>query len=299
MAWVFDIQRFCLHDGPGLRTTVFFKGCPLRCRWCSNPESQRQAADLMHNAARCMACGACAAACPHGLIATKERGGPELDRKACVACGACCDVCPTGAMFRKGRDMTVDEIVAAALRDSVFYAHSGGGLTVSGGEPLAQPDFLLELLGAAKDAALNTAMETTLHADWAVVERCLPFLDHVFFDVKHPDSALHAAGAGVGLEKILPNAGRLCRVHPDPHPRIPVIPGYNTSEKAMEGFAELIAGFGRPVELLPYHALGEGKYSLLGKPYPGDDIPADKGLEYAKLFQNYLRGRGIDADIHA
>ncbi len=298
MGWVFDIQRFCLHDGPGLRTTVFLKGCPLRCRWCSNPESQRLKPEMFYNATRCMRCGTCIEACPQALLSRAEDGGVAMRRDACTACGRCADVCPMGALVRKGTDMTVEEIMRTVLKDRDFYTRSGGGLTVSGGEPFAQKDFLYDLLRAAKSANISTAVETSLHADWADIEPCLPLADHVLFDCKHPDTAAHKEWTGVGLEKIMPNIEALSKSHPEAHLRIPVIPGCNTDAEAAEGFARLISNLGLTVELLPYHVLGEGKYEMLAREYPGAAIRADKGMEEAKILQQRLCERGIDAEVH-
>lgn len=298
MGLVFDIQRFCLHDGPGLRTTVFFKGCPLRCRWCSNPESQHLAVELFYNETRCMDCGTCIAACPRSLIERKKGGGLSTRRKKCAGCGSCEDACPTRAIARKGQDMTVAAVLDLVLQDRDFYTRSGGGITISGGEPFLQADFLFDLLRASKEAGLDTAVETTLHAEWAEIERCLPFVDHVLFDLKHPDPAVHRRWTGVGLGKILPNMERLCAVHPDVHPRVPVVPGCNTDAGAAAGFAERMTGLDRTVELLPYHTFGEGKYRMLGRAYPGKNIPGEQGLEHAGILRDYLRAHGINAEIH-
>lgn len=292
MGCVFDIQRFCLHDGSGLRTTVFLKGCPLRCRWCSNPESQRLGPELLYNRSRCMGCLSCVPACPKGLIAAVD-GGVHIDRNGCDACGACEAVCPMAALVRKGRVMSAAEVVREVVRDREFYERSAGGVTVSGGEPFLQADFLNDLLLAIKDAGVSTAVETTAHADWRDMERCLPLLDCVLVDVKHADSASHAAWTGVELATILSNVRRLCEIHPDVRIRIPVIPGFNSDETSLGQLATLVEELGRGVELLSYHVLGEGKYGMLNRRYPGAVIPASDAAEATKRALAFFFGRGI------
>ena len=299
---VFDIQRFCLHDGPGLRTAVFLKGCPLRCRWCSNPESQSFGPELLYAEDRCMGCGACAAACPRVLITPRPEGGVAIRREACDACGACEDVCPRGALFRKGRIMSVESVMAVVERDRPFY-QSDGGVTVSGGEPFAQAEFLHALLLACKEAGLSTAVETTAIASRADIERCLPLADHMLIDLKHPTPAAYEQWTGAdisaGWKDIGANIGTVFSSHAGARLRIPVIPGCNTDSDAAEGFAAFIAGLGKPeVELLPYHTFGESKYRMLGRPYPGEAIPVEEAFDAAERLQKFLQGRGIHAVLH-
>ena len=294
MGVIFDIQRFCLHDGPGLRTTVFLKGCPLSCRWCSNPESQRFEPELFHNASRCLHCGACLSVCPNGAI--REDAGIRRDK--CDVCGCCEAVCPMAARVGKGRDMTAAEVVAEVEKDRAFYASSGGGATVSGGEPFGQPDFLFEVLSALKAVGVTTAVESTVHAEWRDIERCLPVIDHFLLDVKHTDSVVHEEWTGVGLGTILRNVRAVLHRHRDVLPRIPVIPGFNTDPDAAEGFADFFAEAGvKRVELLPYHILGEGKYGMLGREYPGGGIQGGDAFTDAERLRDFLRGRGVQAEI--
>ncbi|MDR2391988.1 MAG: glycyl-radical enzyme activating protein [Planctomycetota bacterium] len=292
---VFDIQRFSLHDGGGLRTTIFLKGCPLRCRWCSNPESQLPGNELFHFAGRCMGCGACVAACPRSLISApgEDGGGVSIRRDGCVACGKCAGACPKAALAIKGRPMTADELVRTAARDRLFHTVSGGGVTLSGGEPFAQAVFVRELLVRFAREGIRTAAETSGLADWADIESCLPLLDEIFIDLKHTDPIRHAEWTGAGLDRIMPNAEKILRAHPRATLRIPVVPGFNTGEAAGAGFAGFAVRLGAGVELLPYHAFGEGKYRSLGRAYPGAGIDAGRSGTDADRLADFLRERGV------
>ena len=249
---VFDIQRFSIYDGPGIRTAVFLKGCPLRCRWCHNPESQRAAPELLFYAHKCVSCGACAAVC--GNTHTPE----------CTACGRCVAVCSHGAREISGYEITPEDAMAKALRDRPFYETSGGGVTLTGGEPLAQPAFAGALLRLCRDNGVNTAMETCGYAPWQTLEALLPLVDHLYFDLKGIDPALHERNTGVANDRILENAERVKRAGVNVTFRMPYIPGCNDVElAAVKAFAGAF-----PLQLMPYHATGEGKYAALGRPYP-------------------------------
>lgn len=253
---LFNIQKFSVHDGPGIRTTLFFKGCPLRCAWCANPESQWFAPQPMRDLSRCMACGRCEAACP------RTQGTP------CTGCGACVQACPQGALELVGRAYTVDELVRICLQDSDFYTESGGGVTLSGGEPLAQPAFCAALLFALKAQGLHTAVETTGHVEPAVLARLAPMVDLFLYDIKHHDAGRHRAATGVSNERIAGNLRTLLADGRQVLVRIPVIPGINDTLADARAFAALLGGMGIPrVQLLPFHQLGEGKYPRLGRPY--------------------------------
>ena len=297
MGWVFDIQRFCVHDGPGLRTTVFLKGCPLNCSWCSNPEGQPFSPELMYNAARCMQCGSCAEGCAAAAI-TQGAGGITFDRLRCTACGSCDANCPTTALVLKGRDMTAGEVVSEVMKDADVYRSSGGGATVSGGEPFSQPDFLYEILTMLHAAGIHTAVETSAAARWEDIERCLPFLSMVLCDVKHADAAVLREWTGAEWEHIKKNIASILSYHGNVLIRIPVIPAFNTDD---ESFAK-IAGFFHEMgvtqtELLPYHVLGEGKFQMLGRPYPGAAINADNAYADTLRLKDYLDSKQIHAEI--
>ena len=205
---VFDIQKFSIHDGPGIRTNVFLKGCPLSCLWCHNPESARFQPELFYRDDKCVGCGACVGACPADCHAVTAEGH-LFDRAACVACGACAEVCPTGALEMCGREMTVDEVMAEVLRDRPFYETSGGGMTVSGGEPFARFPFLLELLKAAKEAGLDTAVETSGFTAPAQIAEAAPYIDTFLYDYKETDPEKHRAFTGVDNAPILENLALL------------------------------------------------------------------------------------------
>jgi pyruvate formate lyase activating enzyme len=267
-----EIQRFSIHDGPGIRTTVFLKGCPLHGWWCHNPETQRTAPQLAFTASKCIACGACVAACPRGAQGLGAEGR-SIDRSRCTVCGDCVKACPTGALELIGREVGVDEVIAEVERDRPFYKQSGGGMTLSGGEPLLQADFATALLQAAKAAGLHTCVETCSQVDPAVLDRVLPHVDLFLCDFKETDSGRHRTWTGVGNERILANLRRLHAAGARMQLRCPIIPGLNDRDEHFAGIAALareLAGI-EGVELMPYHSLGEGKLARFGL----DDLPKD------------------------
>lgn len=260
---VFDIQRFCVSDGPGIRTTVFLKGCPLRCDWCHNPESWRTSPEVLFDAQNCIACGECAAACPRHTV----RGGVHrFDRQGCDGCGRCAEACPTGALRRAGERMSADEVVRRVLRDRAFFASSGGGLTVSGGEPFAQPEFLAALVRAARAAELSVCLETCGHAPWRHIEAVLPEIALFLYDVKETDEDRHRAFTGASMSPVMENLRRLSDAGARIVLRCPVIPGRNDRPghfEALAGLAESLPGVER-VDVEPYHPLGVRKSAQLG-----------------------------------
>ncbi|MBU2551104.1 MAG: glycyl-radical enzyme activating protein [Proteobacteria bacterium] len=272
---IFSIQRFSLQDGPGIRTTVFLKGCPLRCLWCSNPESQRSEPELLFRIRNCQACGTCARVCPAGAVVFED-GAPRLDRDRCDLCLECVKACPGQALEVSGRRMGLDEVVDEACRDEPFYNNSGGGVTLSGGEPLFQPEFTLGFMRQCRDRGIRTALDTCGHAPGEFLARVLEHTDLVLFDLKHLDPEAHRRGTRLDNELVLRNlyhtldSGRV-RVWV----RIPVIPGFNDSEAFFEKLARALKG--RPVEkvsLLGYHEWGRTKYQALGREYPLDGTGA-------------------------
>ncbi|MEW6441412.1 MAG: glycyl-radical enzyme activating protein [bacterium] len=272
---VFNIQKFSLHDGAGIRTLVFLKGCPLACLWCANPEGQSPAAELALSLRRCIGtkeCGRCLEACDQRAIRAAPEGGLSIDRDACVLCGRCVDACPCGALELMGRPMTVEEVVRAVEEDGSFYARSGGGLTLSGGEPLLQIAFVERLLATARGRGIDTALETSGLCRWEDLEAACRSLDHLFYDIKILDTAKHREGTGVGNERILENLERLCsmRTHLPVTVRTPVIPRFNDAPADIQAVAAFVSRLPGPVsyELLPYHGFGEPKYGHLGKTYP-------------------------------
>lgn len=272
--YVFNIQQFSVHDGPGIRTMVFLKGCPLRCRWCSNPESQDPGPELAYNPNKCIglaACGSCLKICPHQAIKAADNGKPAVIREACRRCFSCAAACPTTALHTFGQLMTVDDILAVVERDNVFFSRSGGGLTVSGGEPLLQGDFTLALLQEAKRRRLNTAMETSGYAPWRILEAACRSLNTLIYDIKGMDAGQHRTHTGLPNELILENFTKVTAAFPDLPVlvRTPVIPGFNDTEADIAAICDFIKD--RPnvsYELLPYHRLGQQKYEFLGIDYP-------------------------------
>jgi len=275
--YVFNIQRYSLHDGPGIRTLVFLKGCPLRCPWCSNPESQRLEPELAYNESKCIGfkeCSHCVKECPNEAIREKEDGRAIIERGACDECFRCVDVCPSHAIRVFGKLMSVDEVLEVVEADSVFYARSGGGITLSGGEPLVQAAFACNLLQEAKRRRINTSMETCGLAEWKDLERACRNLDSILFDIKSMDPEKHRSFVGVSNERILENFDHLRECFPDLPKRVrtPVIPGFNDTEKDILAILEFIQNRpGVEFELLAYHRLGRPKYCYLGRDYlPGE-----------------------------
>jgi len=267
---IFNIQRYCIHDGPGIRTTAFLKGCGLRCYWCHNPESWAAAPQIQVFFEKCIGCGNCFKACPAGAHGVTKKGR-EFKRELCGGCGACAEVCYAEALVLRGKRVSVREVLAELEKDREFYEQSGGGVTFSGGEPLCQPEFLEALLRECKAVGLHTAVDTAGNADWAVFEAVMPFADLWLYDVKVIDGAKHKKATGADNSAILGNLKALMAAGADINIRVPVIPGLNDGEeekKAIMGFLEGLRYSG-PVEYLPFHRMAQGKYDSLGMAYNG------------------------------
>ena len=240
---VFNIQRMSIHDGPGIRTTVFLKGCPLRCIWCSNPESQRMGKEIACFEARCVSCGYCSQVCPKGLV--EDKPPFEItDRDKCDLCGICVKECCTGAKDVIGDDHTSEELFQEIMKDKSFYDSSGGGVTFSGGEPLMQHDFLKETLEKCKEEGLHTVIETSGMTETEKIKDIAGLLDLMFYDVKHMDDEIHREVTGVSNSQILKNLAELAKIHDNIIVRIPVIPGINDSEENVAQTASYISALG-------------------------------------------------------
>ncbi len=293
---VFDISRYCLNDGPGIRTTVFFKGCPLRCAWCHNPESQSVRPEIMFSQNICSNCGECAAICPHGCHTVADRR--LFDREKCIGCGACASVCKTGSLRTVGKRVTAEEIMSEVLKDRVFYKNSGGGLTVSGGEPLVQIDFLEHLLRLARSEGIHTAVETCGYAPRKSFEQIVEYTDLFLFDFKESDFDKHLLFTGKSPKIILENLSFLNGINANIILRLPLIPGYNDMEEHVKGIRELIGKFHsiKKAEVLPYHPLGVSKEADLGwQKKKAIETPTKEALD--NFILRIRDGLDIDADV--
>lgn len=269
---IWDTKKYAIHDGPGIRSLVFLKGCPLRCPWCCNPESQGLYPEIIWLAENCIHCNRCVEICPSHAISEEAGQKKRIDRNHCDFCGLCVNHCPNQALNLVGKRMTVDEVLKEVIEDAIFYARSGGGLTLTGGEPTAQPDFAYELLRQYKvrERGEHTAIETCGYVDWPTLSHLLEYTDLVLYDIKHMDSGRHFRVTGVGNELILQNARRIAKSRSRLVIRLPLIPGINDTVeniKKTSAFARKLAGV-EEIDLLPYHRLGEPKYARLGRDYP-------------------------------
>ncbi len=267
------IERFMIHDGPGIRTVVFMKGCPLRCMWCSSPQTWNRSPEVIWKRKKCIGCERCVEACPRDAIRV-EKGNRLIDRGLCDGCGACTDVCPSGALQFDGMELTVEETVKVVMRDEGFYRKSGGGVTVSGGEPLLQHGFVKALLRSCKGKGVHAAMETSGFARWEIFRAVVRELDLLLIDVKHMDPDVHLTLTGRSNEVVLKNIERaagedLCRIVL----RYPVIPGRNDSPRNVERLIGFMKKNGLcHIDIFPFHRLGEHEYDELGMEYPARTI---------------------------
>ena len=263
---IFNIQKFSIHDGEGIRTLVFMKGCPLRCLWCCNPESQNFTEDIMFVRTKCIGCGYCVKKCPNGAISPETF---DIDRDKCVKCGECTKVCYAESKQIVGRWVTVREVLEELEKDRIAFNNSGGGLTVGGGEPTCQPEFVERLLREARQLSITTAMESCGYGDWDKIKGIYSHLDQLLMDLKHMDSETHEKLTGVRNELILENAKKIAALGTDVTFRIPLIPGCNDTEENVKATAQFVSKLGDNVrlEILPYHKLGEDKFKWLDRDY--------------------------------
>jgi glycyl-radical enzyme activating protein len=274
MGLVFDVQRFALHDGPGIRTTVFVKGCPLSCVWCHNPESISPRPELSYREDRCKSCLSCVGACPTGAHAVDARGLHVLHRAACDGCGKCTSACPHDALSIVGREMTLGEILPILERDRAYFQRSAGGLTVSGGEPMMQPGFTLDLLRAAKEAGFHTCLDTSGHGRSIDFERSLPWVDLYLFDYKATGTDTHERLTGQSPERIQQNLELVISKGANVVLRCPLVPGVNDGDAHMDAIAGIVRRWPSiAIEIMPFHAMGKDKARRVGAAPLGRPVP--------------------------
>ncbi len=292
---IFNIERFAVDDGPGIRTLVFFKGCNLHCSWCQNPESQKAGIEIIFHESKCAACGRCIEVCPQDAVYLDKQFGYLSDFTKCDGCGICTKECYYSAREIVGRFYSVDEIISEILKDVHFYKESGGGVTFSGGEPLLQAEFLKRVLIECRKNGIHTALETAGYAAWSKFEMILDYLDLVFIDFKHYDSSIHIKETGVSNSLIIGNIGRLDETDIDVIVRIPVIPGVNFDKETIKRMYLKLSEYKnlKHIELLPFHILGKGKYRGLGIPYKFENI---KSLKERDLEQ--IRDIGMNMGLN-
>lgn len=276
--FVFNVQTFSLQDGPGIRTTVFLKGCNLHCYWCHNPESWKMGQEFQFFAGKCIGCGACAQACGHAAV-----GKRALFTEDCALCGKCAQACYCEAILPVGRALSVGELTELLRRDRDLFLQSGGGVTFSGGEPLLQPEFLLHALKGAKELGISTAMESAVCVPWETLEKMLPWLDLIYCDIKIMDAEKHRQATGADNRRILSNIRRMSGAGANLYLRTPVIPGFNDSAAEIRAIADFAAGLPKthPVELLAFHGICAGKYTALNREYAARDLmtPSEEQME--------------------
>ena len=291
---IVNIERFAIHDGPGIRTVIFMKGCPLRCKWCSTPESQTMSLEMGYFTNKCIRCAKCVEVCPLKAITVSDSGEILTDRLLCDDCSKCVEVCPAGARTVVGKEVTVGQIVEEVEKDSIFYWNSGGGITLSGGEPTMQPKFSLEILKECKERGIHTTMETCGYVEWDILDEMLKYLDLVYFDIKHMFSVEHEKLTAKRNKLILENCRKIIANYPDVELiiRIPIIPGCNDSDENIVNTAEFVHELEKVVrlELLPYHKFGVHMYGVLLRAYPLPNIEPpseDRMHDLEKLAKSF------------
>lgn len=310
--YVAGIKRYMIHDGPGIRTTVFLKGCPLRCLWCSSPQTWSLEPRIIYRWRSCIRCLQCVQVCPAGALAPAggtageppgagaDPDGPgiSIDRERCTGCGRCADVCPSGALTMDGSRISSEQVVDAVKKDLPYYRKSGGGVTLSGGEPTVQAGFLVEILKGCRREGIHTAVETTGCAEWEVMQRILPLVDLLLYDIKHMDPGRHAELTGRDNELILRNLEKACREdHVPIVVHVPLVPGCNDDRANLDALLDYLEGLGlKKLGVLPFHKLGLHEYEELGITCSLEDRPVP-GREHIRGMVEHIRTRGFEV-IH-
>lgn len=292
------VQKYSTKDGPGIRSTVFFKGCPLGCLWCSNPELIRSHPDLLYTREKCARCGTCIEACPRDALSFGEEGFIVIIRAACDGCGNCVKACPNGALELIGKLVTVDELVTDLLKDRVFYQTSGGGVTFSGGEPLWQSGFVTQVARRMKEEGIHTALDTAGYVSWCHFDEVLDYIDLVLFDIKLAGREPHRQFTGRENDLILANAQLLSQRGVPMHIRLVMIPGINDSAARLRARMEIVSSLKsvQQVDILPYHRYGAGKYARLGLEYPLADLEEHTPEQIAEI-QELMESYGIKTSV--
>lgn len=304
-AFISNVQKYNMYDGPGVRTLVFFKGCPLRCKWCSNPENLERQYKIMYRKNSCVNCGACAEVCPVGIHSiSSETGCHEIDRSIeCIGCRKCEKACMASALSIAGEMKTISELLEIIEEDRMFYDVSGGGVTIGGGDPLMQPDAAASLLMACKQEGINTAIETSGYAKLESLLKIAEFTDLFLYDIKHIDSDRHYELTGVRNEQILKNLKELLHRRYNVKIRMPLLKGLNSSKKDIQGVIEFLMPFKdyknfKGIDLLPYHKLGVNKYRQLDIEYPLENFP-DPSLNSEEMseIESWIKQSGLQVSV--
>lgn len=297
---VFDIRRFTIHDGPGIRTTVFLKGCPLDCPWCHNPEGRAINLDLWHFRNKCIGCGMCIEKCPEKALSTRIDGVSDIliDYNKCTKCGMCVQECPTEALAFDGRIITSGEVLEEVMKDMEFYSQSGGGVTLSGGDPLCQSEFSIEILKACKEKSINTAVETCLFAEKSVLEKFVDLVDYFIVDLKIFDSILHKNTVGVENDKIRDNLKFLAMKAHNILVRIPLIPGFTANNENLGNIAAFVYNIRKdiPIELINYNPLAVSKYELMNRGYCIEKSVKPFSSEEIQRFEKMVEEKGVKCE---
>lgn len=285
-----EIEKFAIHDGPGIRTVVFFKGCPLRCLWCSNPETLKMNPQVYYNMNKCISCFSCINVCDDNSI---EKNGDKItiNRDKCISCDKCIDICPVGALSKVGKDITVDKLFEEIIKDEAYFRNSGGGVTLSGGEVLLQSEFAAEFLKKCKEEYIHTAIETSGYADIDIIKKVIRYTDFIMYDIKHTDDDTHKKLTGVSNKKIIDNLKKISELNKKIVIRIPLIHGLNDSDTNIRNTCLIAELCGiQEIHILPYHEMGKEKYRQLEKKYSlgGDNRNSDKNLSRVKnIIESY------------